>query len=203
MAALNFPSSPSDGDTYIVAGITWTYRSANTSWEGSTSAGGGGTATPFVVFKPDDNEPPLTNFATPDFRNGRPVLDFDDTTQEAAIFTDVLPPGYTGNGVTVTVFLSMTSATTGTVGFDVAFERTNASGLDIDTDSFAAAQTITATTVPGTSGQTLALSVNIADGADMDGLVAGEPFRLRLRRDVANDNATGDAEVLELAVAEQ
>jgi hypothetical protein len=87
----------------------------------------------------------------------------------------------------------------------------NASGLlvpiagtrgagNIITDS---AQTITATTVPGTSGQLLKLSVNIANGANMGSVAAGEMFRLRVRRDVANDTATGDAELLAVTVAEQ
>jgi hypothetical protein len=169
----------------------------------STGGGGGGSSKQVVTFRPIDNEPPATNFATLDVRNGHPVLDFDTTTQEAAIFTGVLPPSYGGNGVAVAVYCALTTATTGTVGWDVAFERINASGLDIDADNFATAQTITATTVPGTSGQILKLSVNIANGANMGSLAAGEMFRLRVRRDVANDTAAGDAELLVVTVAEQ
>lgn len=174
------------------------------SMSGTTlSASGGGSGKPFLLFRPIDNEPPTSNFATLDTRNNRPVLDFDDTTQEAAIFTGVLASAYASGGLTIDVYVAMTSATSGTVGFDVAIERTDASSLDIDADSFATAQTITATTVPGTSGQILKLSVNISDGANMDSLAAGELFRLRLRRDVANDTATGDAEVLAVTMREQ
>lgn len=165
--------------------------------------GGGGGGAWNIVFRPTNNEPPSANYATLDTRNNRPCLDFDTTTQEAAIFTGVLPADYGGAGITVTVFVALSTATTGTVGFDVAIERTDASSLDVDSDSFATAQTITAATVPGTSGQILALAVNIANGADMDSLAAGELFRLRLRRDVANDTAAGDAEVFAVMVKEQ
>jgi hypothetical protein len=168
------------------------------------AAGGGGGGTAWqLTFRPFDNEGPATNFATLDQRNGHACLDFDDTTQEAAIFTSVLPDGYGGGGITVKVFCSLTSATSGTVGWDVAIERMDASTLDLDSDSFATAATITATAVPGTSGQLLALSVNIANGSAMDSLAAGEMFRVRVRRDVANDSASGDAELLGVTVVEQ
>lgn len=157
----------------------------------------------FLQWRAQDNEAPATNYATVDTRNGHVVLDFDTTTQESAIFSGVLPPTYSGGGVTVSVYCALTSATTGTVGWDVAFERIDASSLDIDADSFATAQTITATTVPGTSGQVLKMSVNVANGAAMDSLAAGEAFRLRIRRDVANDSATGDAELLRVTMVEQ
>lgn len=172
----------------------------NTQWV--TPSGGGGGAW-FVRFSPRDNEPPVTNYATLDTRNSRQVLDFDDTTQEAAVFSGVLPNDYAGGGVTIDLFCALTSATSGTVGWDVAFERTQASTDDIDSDSFATAQTVTAATVPGTSGHVLKMSVNVANGADMDSLAAGELFRLRVRRDVANDTAAGDAELLAVTMWEQ
>lgn len=156
----------------------------------------------FRVFKPLDNEPPSSNFATVDTRNSRPVLDFDTTTQESAIFSDVLPLSYMGGGLTVEVFWAATSATTGTIGWDVAIERIDADSLDTDSDSFATAQTITAVTVPGTSGQIKKTSVAITSGANMDSLVAGEAYRVRVRRDVTNDTATGDAEVFFVVVRE-
>jgi len=156
---------------------------------------------PLVVFRPANNEPPSTNYAVFGVRNGHPYLAFDTTTQWAAIFTGQLPPHYAGGGLTVSVHVMMASATTGTVGFDVAFERIDVSSLDLDGDSFATAKTITATTVPGTSGQILSLSVAFSN-SEIDGLLAGELFRLRVRRDVANDNAAGDAQVIAVTVRE-
>ena len=153
------------------------------------------------TFYPASNEPPTSNYATLDTRNSHPVLDFDDTTAEAAIFTGVLF-GYGGSGMTVSVGYSMTTATSGTCGFTVEIERIGDQVLDIDSDSFASAQTITAVTVPGTSGFVDVVSVAISDGANMDSLATDEQFRLRLTRDVANDNASGDAEVHWISVEE-
>lgn len=145
-------------------------------------------------FFPADNEPPSSNYATLDTRNGHPVLDFDDTTQEAAVFSDVLPRNYSGGGITVYVGSSATSATTGTIGWTVEIERVGVA-QDVDADSFAAAATITAATVSGTSGIVTTSNVAITDGANMDSIAVGEKFRIRIKRDVANDTATGDAEL--------
>ncbi len=177
----------------------------NLSMSGTTlNATGGGSGNVWnLQFGPLDNEPPSSNYATLDTRNGHPTLRFDTTTQETAIWSGALPADYSGAGITVHIFCSLTSATSGTVGWDVSIERMDASTLDIDADSFASAQTVTAVTVPGTSGQLLKMSVNISNGANMDSLAAGEMFRLRVRRDVANDTATGDAELLRVMMVSQ
>lgn len=154
------------------------------------------------TFTPLMNEPTSSNFATLDTRNLHPVLDFDTTTQESAIFTGVMPRHYSGNGVTVYIHYAMTSATSGTCGWDVAFERIGDQQQDIDSDSFATAQTVTAVTVPATSGNVDIVNVSISDGANMDSVAAGETFRLRIRRDVANDDASGDAELVAVEIKE-
>jgi hypothetical protein len=156
-----------------------------------------------LEWSPIDNEPPTANYATLDTRNSRPVLDFDTTTQEAAIFTGIMPSDYAGGGVTISLWCALSTATSGTVGWDVAFERTQVATDDIDSDSFATAQTVTAVTVPGTSGHVLKMTINVSDGANMDSIAAGELFRLRVRRDVTNDTAAGDAELLRVAMVEQ
>src|SRR6056300_686193 len=33
MAAINFPDSPSNGDTHVVGGVTYTYDSTETKWK--------------------------------------------------------------------------------------------------------------------------------------------------------------------------
>lgn len=213
-----------DDELAILRGGTWQFHAPpdagvpiiknlddGTDWEcvagvwaeKAGGGGGGGGGAWFVRFTPRDNEPPTANYATLDTRNSRPVLDFDTTTQEAAVFSAVLPNDYAGAGVTIDIFCALTSATSGTVGWDVAFERTQASTDDIDSDSFATAQTVTAVTVPGTSGHVLKMSINVSNGADMDSIAAGELFRLRVRRDVANDTATGDAELLAVTLRGQ
>lgn len=145
-------------------------------------------------FFPQGNNPPSSNYATLSLRNGHPVLQFDDTTAEAAIFQDILPRNYAGGGLTVYVHYSAV-ATSGTAGFTVEFERVGDSQQDVDSDGFASAQTITAVTVPGTSGHVDIVNVAITDGANIDSIAVGEKFRVRIKRDVANDNAVGDLEL--------
>lgn len=165
-------------------------------------AGGGGGSAWNLQWGPLVSEAPSTNAATLDSRNGHPVLDFDTTTSEATYFHGVLPNDYAGGGLTVYVWCALTSATSGTVGWLVSIERIDVSSLDIDADSFASAQTITAATVPGTSGQVLKMHVDISSGANMDSLAAGELFRLKIARDTANDTAAGDAELLRVMMIE-
>ena len=148
-----------------------------------------------VCFTPHCNEPPSSNPATLDTRNNHPVLDFDDTTNESAIFSAVMPQHYGGNGVEVLLHYSMTSATADTVDWDAAFERIGDGQLDVDSDSFADVNSEDDTTVPGTCGNVDVVSISFTDGADMDSVAAGELFRLKITRDAASDDATGDAEL--------
>lgn len=154
------------------------------------------------VFTALHNSPPASNPATFDTRNGTPVLDFDTTTQEIAIFVGVLPRHYAGGGVTVYLHWAATSATSGTIGWDVAFERHLAGTDTLAADSFASAQTVTAATVPGTAGILSVTNVAFTNGAQMDSLAVGESFRLRVRRDVSNDTAAGDGELLAAEIKE-
>jgi len=39
MAALNFPTSPSNGQVYTANGVTFTYNSSVSAWEGTSSIG--------------------------------------------------------------------------------------------------------------------------------------------------------------------
>ena len=40
--AYNFPNSPSNGDTVVINGSTYTYASATNTWKTAASSGGGG-----------------------------------------------------------------------------------------------------------------------------------------------------------------
>src|SRR5882724_258405 len=90
-----------------------------------------------LVFTPHMNQPPSSAYATLDTRNGHLVLDFDGATDEEAIFPSVLPRNYASGGLTVNCYVAFTSATSGSVRIQAAFERMDASSLDIDADSFA------------------------------------------------------------------
>lgn len=155
-----------------------------------------------LQFSPLGAEFPASNYATLDTRNNHPCLDFDTTTGEAAYFTGVLPQSYAGGGLTVYLHWAASTATTGTIGWLIAIERIGDSQQDVDADGFASDQTVTATTVPGTSGHVDITSGAFTSGAQMDSLAVGEMFRLRVTRDVANDNAAGDAELYAVEIRE-
>lgn len=155
-----------------------------------------------LLFGALNNEPPSSAPATLDQRNGHPVLDFDAAANEDAIFTAVMPQHYAGGGVTVFLHYSMTSATSGDVDWDVAFERIGDQQQDVDSDGFAAANVVNNTTVPGTSGNVDVVSVAFTNGADMDSVAAGEAFRIKVTRDAVSDTATGDAELHAVEVRE-
>ena len=156
-----------------------------------------------LIFTPLHNEPPSSNAATFDTRNQHPVLDFDATTNEDAVFSAVMPQHYAGTtGVTVYLHYSMSSAEADTVDWDVCFELIGDQDLDVDGDSFAAVNSVDDTTVPGTSGLVDVVSVAFTDGADMDSVEAGDLFRIKVTRDAYSDDAAGDAELHAVEIRE-
>jgi len=156
-----------------------------------------------LIFTPQMNEPPASNYATLDLRNQHPVLDFDQDTNEDAVFSGVMPQNYAGTtGVTVYIHYAMSTATANTVDWDVAFELIGDQDQNIDSDSFAAVNSVDDTTVPGTSGLVDIVSVAFTDGADMDSVTAGDGFRIKVTRDASSDDATGDAELRFLEIRE-
>lgn len=153
-------------------------------------------------FTPQNNQPPASAYATPDVRNGILVLDFDAATDESAVFVDILPRNYLSGGLTITLHIMHSSATSGTSRWQAQIERMN---TDEDSDSFATAQSA-ACAVNGTSGIISTCVITFTDGAAMDSLAAGEPFRLKITRDAdgttGTDDATGDAELVAVEIKE-
>lgn len=161
------------------------------------------TGETLAIFKPQANEPPLTNYATQGFRNTHSVLEFDTTTQETAVFAGKMPRNYAAGNLVVYLSWMAATATAGTGGWDVTFERDADGGDDMDADSWATAQTVAAVAVPGTSGVIKVSSVAIVAGvAGTDSIVAGDDFRIRVRRDVALDTAVGDLQLLSVEIKE-
>lgn len=155
-----------------------------------------------LIFTPLHNEPPLANPATIDTRNQHPVLDFDASTNEDAVFTAIMPRNYDGGGVTVYHHYAMSTATSGDIDWDGAFERIGDQQQDLDSDGFAAAQSVDNTTVPGTSGLVDIIAIPFTDGAQMDSIAVGESFRYKATRDATNDTAAGDAELVAVELKE-
>lgn len=153
------------------------------------------------VFLPLANEPPTANYATLDIRNAQPVLDFDASTDESAIFSDVMPRHYATGGIVASIAWAATSATAGNVVWLGAFERQNAS-QDLDSDSFSSAISATGT-ASATNGAPTYTEITFTTG-QIDGIQVGERYRLKLTRDadVAGDTMTGDAELLGVELRE-
>lgn len=154
-------------------------------------------------YGPLHNEPTASNAATFGTRNQHPILAHDDTTNEYCMFSDVMPQNYAGTtGVTVYIHYAMATAVADTVDWDAAFELIGDQDQDIDADGFAAVNSVDNTTVPGQAGLVDIVSIAFTDGADMDSIDAGDGFRIKINRDAASDDATGDAQILFVEIRE-
>jgi hypothetical protein len=159
-----------------------------------------------VVFTPLHNSPPAASFATIDTRNSHAVLDFDGATDEEAVFEAVLPRSYAASGLTITLWVGFTSATSGTSRWQADIERVQAGALDTDADSFTGSFQSAGLSANATSGVFDTVTLTFSHGAAMDSLVAGEAFRLKIRRDAdgtsGTDDITTDAELLMVEIKE-
>jgi hypothetical protein len=168
---------------------------SNPIWEDPSS--GGGSA--LDAFTPNDAIFPDSNPAAASSRNGHPIIAFDDTADENIIFEGTMPKDYDGSSdIKVRVFWAADGVTTGTVDWEAAFERGNADGLDLDSDSFAAAQTVVDTTA-GTDGQMSVAEIPFTN-AQADGVQPSEPYRLKLTRDASGGTMSADAQVVRVIV---
>ena len=157
------------------------------------------------TFFPKQGEPPSSNAATPDTRNGIMVLDYDDTTDESIEFPGFMPRHYAGGGITITLGWMATTATSNTISLDVAFKSVSDDADDLDTKAFAAANN--ANPVPASAtGEVQYTTITFTDGADMDSVAAGEYFRMLVTRDAdsttSTDNMTGDMELVFIEIKE-
>lgn len=165
------------------------------SWQTPAGGGGGGSKT-YAVFTPMTSQPPASNFATLDTRNSIAVLDFDDTTSESVYWVGVIPEGASlGSGIIVRIHWTATTSTSNSVVWGVSFEK---AGTDLDSDSFDT-ETTGSSTTNGTSGIETITAITCTT---IDGLTAGDMFRLRIARKTADgsDTMTGDAEVIAVEV---
>jgi hypothetical protein len=155
-----------------------------------------------VAFGPHSAEFPSSGFATPDLRNAHPVLDFDASADEAVAFSGVLTGGT--SGITVNLLVAASSATSGASRWQVALERLNTAGPDIDADSYGTEDSV-GITASGTSGIPTVGSIALT-GGELDSIAKGDAFRLRVRRDAdgtsGTDDMTGDAELLMVSLTE-
>lgn len=154
-----------------------------------------------AVFVPAANNPPSSGAATIDERNAHPILVFPDAVVSSAIFPGILPVSYGGNDIRVTIVWA-SPATTGDAVWAAAWERLADGVQDIDADGFAANQTAVGST-RATSGVLRYTTIDFTS-AQIDGLLAGEAYRLRVQRlgDNGSDDLTDVAQVLRVGVRE-
>lgn len=162
------------------------------------SAASPGNTNTYLVFNAFNAQPPATAFATFDTRNSIAVLDFDDgATNEATSFVSVIPEGANlTSGLKIRLHWMATSATSGVVRWGVQLERGD---TDLDADSYDTAEEANAT-APATAGIPTVTEITTTN---LDGLTAGDFFRLRVYRDssdTTNDTMTGDAELIAVEV---
>lgn len=161
------------------------------------SGGGSGSGTKtYSRFTAKDNQPPATAFATSDTRNSISVLDFDDTTNENAIFVSIIPESAVlVSGLIIRLIWVATTATTGACVWQVSLESMTS---DIDSDSFDTAASATATT-NATSGTPNYTQITLTT---IDSVTSGDGFRLKVTRNAlsASDTMTGDAELIAVEI---
>lgn len=161
---------------------------------GNLPGTGGGNQ--LASFDPNMATFPATAPAAAASRNEHPLIAFDDTAAENIIFHGAMSQDYSAGNLTVDLSWIAATATTGDVKWNVAFERMNDGGPDLDADSFAAVQTVTDTT-NATSGIIKKTSITFTQ-AQADAIAASDAFRLKVTRDAAagGDTLVGDAQLV-------
>ena len=191
-AKLDIYNAPTDG--YY---LKW--DDTNGMMWAAVSGGGGGEVQ--MTFSPQAAKLPSSNYAQIDGGENNWRLLFDDSTDESAVWQDVLDDDYGGGTLYVDIYFTMTSATSGSVVWNVQIMAvTPGDTEDVNADGYDAVNSVTVS-VPSTAGHLAKATVTLTNA---DGISAGDYFRLKLTRDAdnANDDATGDAEVIGIVLRE-
>lgn len=147
--------------------------------------------------------PPATAYATPSRRAGGstpnenvPVWLFDAGTAENLDFYGQMSNSYGGGGITVQIKWSSVDQTSGNCVWKAAFRRVADDAEDLDVSQTYDFNSTTATTA-NVAGEVKYSTITFTNGADMDSVVAGDMFILRIQRDAANasDTLTNDAQL--------
>lgn len=155
------------------------------------------------IFASASGVPPTANFATLTRRNNHILYSFDAAVDESIDYSDVLNRVYSGGGLTVTLIWLGDTAIVGDVVWGIQIERHQDDVTDFDSDDFAALQSVTAT-VASAAGEPQYSEITFTNGGQMDGLLIGESFRLRVTRDAnnVNDTMAGDAQLARIEIRE-
>lgn len=171
-----------------------------------TATGFAATGQTLLVLPAKACYPETTSGAQVDTRNDHIVWDFDGAADEELLCAAVLPRNYAGGGLTISLYVAFTSATTGTSRWQADIERVNAAGQDMDSDGFTGSFQSAAGAAPATSGHIVVVTITFTNGAQMDSLAVGDYFRLKIRRDAdgtsGTDDITTDAELVAIEIKE-
>ena len=139
---------------------------------------------------PLGNEYSGTDAAVLAKRNGIWVLVYTKDVSDDAIWTRVMP-SYGSTGITAKLHVT-SPATSGNMDWDVALSRLTA--LDIDGHTFGSAISVDNTNINGTSGIPTIVSVALLT-AEMDSVVAGDWFQIKITRDGSPDTTDDDLQL--------
>lgn len=129
-------------------------------------------------FKAFDNEPPTASFARVRPRTNTSRLCLWFSANDVAVFPSLFHRSYNGGGLAVVIYWMAPTAIAGGVTWGADVERNQAGVTNLTSDSFGT-QTTAAGTANGTAGVLTATTVTIPH-ANLGGLSAGEPYRLRI-----------------------
>lgn len=124
----------------------------------------------------------------------------DATTDESGVWQFRMPTNY-ASGLVVKIQYSMASATANSVTFEgYIMAVSDNDTADVVTESYDTVNFGSAT-VPGTAGYIDEISINLTNA---DSLAAGDFVKFKFARDAngtnGTDNATGDAEILNISL---
>ena len=148
---------------------------------------------------------PASATASWDTRNNKDVWDFDDTINQVVMFQGEIPDNYDGGGLTVTLRIAATSATTGDFSYKAFLMSITPDEDDLDVKNFAAPQANAAIDVASAAGETVDADITFTSGAQMDNIAKNEMFYILVMRDAqdtTNDDASGDAELAGFKIKE-
>lgn len=125
-----------------------------------------------------------------------PVYDFDAAADTYMDFFDTMPENYGGGGLTIDIEVSASVATSSNFRLAIAFRLRDTTD-DWDTTAHTYVYNEVSVAVPGTVGLSVVGEITFTNGADMDSVIAGSQYVLRIYRNQGHgdDLATGDMQL--------